>query len=130
MKPLDSMDDTVQRPMERPAAERSPPARLRFVFPRQLTGVVGLGDEDVVIGRRPEPGERGFKLEDPTVSRRHVALRWSTELRSHTVADLGSRNGSRVDGRDLTADDPVPVEDGDIVRIGDVITVYECGEAV
>jgi two-component system, NtrC family, response regulator GlrR len=124
------MDETVQRPMERPAAERPPPARLRFVFPRHITGVVRLGPEDVVIGRRPDAGERGFKLEDPTVSRRHFVVRWNTELKRHTGADLGSRNGSRIDGRDCTEEDPVPLEDGDIVRVGDVLTVYECGDAV
>ena len=64
------------------------------------------------------------QLLDATVSKEHAEMlqsegRW-------TIRDLGSRNGTRVNGREATA--PLPVAAGDRIEVGHVVlTVQEAG---
>ncbi|MHB8669511.1 MAG: FhaA domain-containing protein [Acidimicrobiales bacterium] len=72
--------------------------------------LVRLGDQPVVIGRLPECD---LALADPNVSRRHAELRpveggW-------VVVDLGSTNGTRVNGAGVTER---PLQDGDEITVG------------
>ena len=120
--------DTVQRTMSDRSDARADGAQVTVVFPRSLKGSIRLDDVDVVLGRRPRPDERGLKLDDPTTSRRHFVIRW--DGRQHVGIDLGSRNGSRVDGHDVRGADPEPLADGSVIRLGDVLLVYERGPAV
>ena len=92
--------------------------------PAALAEVIPLSSSELVFGRRPGPG--GARLDDPTVSRRHFAIRWDEQERTHLGRDLSSRNGSRVGGLRLEPEGaPQPLSDGDVVRIGDVLLVYE-----
>ena len=72
-----------------------------------------FGRGDVVIGS--EPGESGAQITDPTVSKRHALLRCMT--RSCRLYDLGSTNGTKVDGVELQG---VPLENGNIVKFGEI----------
>jgi hypothetical protein len=67
-----------------------------------------------LIGR--DPTVDGFVLLDSTISRRHAML----ELRHDTwmLADLGSSNGTFVEGRAVTTE--TPLRDGERVRFGGV----------
>lgn len=70
-------------------------------------------DSRTVIGR----GETcDLIVIDPDLSREHVEVRrtWN----GVTVADLGSKNGTRHNGELLTANVPVTLADGDVVRAG------------
>ena len=64
----------------------------------------------VVLGRGRDVD---FHLEDPNVSRRHTVVYW--EGGRMYVKDLGSTNGTFVNGRPVTAG---PVKDGDIITVG------------
>jgi pSer/pThr/pTyr-binding forkhead associated (FHA) protein len=66
---------------------------------------------DTLIGRGPDCR---ITLVDPLVSRHHARIRIGTELAM--LEDMGSRNGSRVNGRLIRA--PHVLSDGDRVRIG------------
>src|SRR6056297_1519259 len=57
----------------------------------------------------------GIVLDDPLVSRRHLCVEPATD--GVLVADLGSANGTTVDGADLDA--PAVVAPGRLVRLGD-----------
>lgn len=88
-----------------------PPGPLRLVL--DGTAHTLRPGESVVIGR-----DLGcdITLADGRTSRRHARVfvhqgRWS-------VADLGSSNGTFVDGRRLTAEQPVPLGDGGSFRLG------------
>lgn len=74
----------------------------------------------MVIGRG---SEADLRINDPGVSRRHAEFRVTggRGTPTVTVADLGSTNGTLVDGRRITE---APVDDGATVRIGNTdITV-------
>jgi class 3 adenylate cyclase len=59
----------------------------------------------------------GLVLRDPQVSRRHLEIR--TQGGQVIVTDLGSTNGSTVDGRPLM--EPTPLLPGVTVRLGDTV---------
>ena len=81
-------------------------------------------DVDVVAGRQPTTTELGIPLRrDGWASRRHAELRAIRDrgtLRLR-VRDLGSRNGTRVDGRRLEA--PVIAGVNQVVQIGSTLFV-------
>ena len=78
--------------------------------PNQTTLFVSVRGP-LVLGRECD----GLLLADPQVSRRHLALD-AVDGRV-MVSDLGSTNGSTVDGRRLV--EPVALEAGAVVRLGE-----------
>ncbi|WAS95734.1 sigma 54-interacting transcriptional regulator [Nannocystis punicea] len=101
-------------------------ARLVLVHPRGLGEAQVLGEAPVVLGRQRDAGQ--LVAAHKTVSRRHATLCWDPVAGCHTVADLGSRNGTWVDGRSVNAL-PVYLEDQAVLRFGDVLAVYERRDA-
>jgi hypothetical protein len=80
-------------------------------------------DGEVVVGR--QPGAAGLALADPGVSRRHAAVRESAG--SITVEDLGSSNGTFVNGRPISGE--VELADGDEIQIGGTMISVHSSEA-
>jgi hypothetical protein len=80
-------------------------------------GQVRLAKGDNLLGR----GRRvTVWLDSPTISRRHAKI---VVIGLHvTVEDLGSRNGTFVRGEKVTS--PVPINDGDEIRLGSVVLRY------
>ena len=66
---------------------------------------------EIIIGRGPECY---LRVDEPMVSRRHARLRVTAN--SVSVEDLGSRNGSRVNG--INATSAVSLNAGDILGVG------------
>src|SRR5512134_2330202 len=95
---------SVHRGPAQPEAGRRRPA-LVCAYPRPIA--LALPDSGTVIGRA-WVAERG--LADTEVSTSHLRVdRAGGGLR---VADVGSRNGTWVNGSRLSARDLVPLEDG------------------
>ena len=129
--PPDAVGETVDSTRQtahndedaRPAA-----GRLRAVYPRELRGVLDLGREQVVLGRLPDD-LTSPPLLHPTISRSHFVIEWDSGLQSHVGKDLGSRNGAWVNG--LPAGRGWhPLASGSVLRIGDVLFVYEDGHTL
>ena len=76
----------------------------------------GLLAEGAVIGRSPRTST--FVIEDGTLSRRHARL--FSESGAVYVEDLGSTNGTRVNGRALGEREPCAIRHGDRVELGAV----------
>ncbi|HXU02908.1 MAG TPA: sigma 54-interacting transcriptional regulator [Polyangia bacterium] len=95
------------------------PRRLIWRFPRSETDVplTWEGDGEKLIGR---DAGCAVCLPGNDVSRRHAALRKLDASGAITIADLGSRNGVRVDGRLVST---ARLETGNVVRIGGWIGV-------
>ncbi len=68
---------------------------------------------EVVLGRTPE---NDVVVPDEGASRKHAKI--SQEGEAFRVEDMGSSNGTRVNGQPLTR--PLTLRDGDLVQIGDV----------
>lgn len=116
---------TQTQPLEaRTAASVAPWARIRIVSPPEATMTLELRDaQSRVLGRGPTE-DGAVKIPHRTVSRSHVSLAFDPPTRTWTASDLGSRNGTWVDGVKLGRT-PVVVADGSVVRIGDVLAVFE-----
>jgi hypothetical protein len=105
----------VRGQLEQAHAGRAPRALLLVGGRRLLVppagGVIGRSrDCDVV-------------LDDAGVSRRHAELRPDGD--GWTLADLGSTNGVRVNGRELR--DRTPLRQGDHIELGSTEIVFEVG---
>jgi tRNA A-37 threonylcarbamoyl transferase component Bud32 len=97
------------------------PLRARLVFetgPLQGAPIL-LHQETMTIGRGA-----GFDLviHENTISR-HGHTRITFSNGAWYVEDLGSTNGTKINGRPITR--PVPLSPGDELRMGDVIATFE-----
>ncbi|MFJ4192058.1 FHA domain-containing protein [Kitasatospora sp. NPDC089509] len=110
---LNEPDPTADDPDDTPAA-----AELRVVGGPDAGGVHRLHGREIRIGRS---GEADVPLDDPDVSRLHLALHLGEDGRV-TVRDLGSTNGTTLDGRivpPLPPEAAVPLDNGALLRIGE-----------
>lgn len=77
-----------------------------------------ISGNQVVIGR-----EEGLDivLQDPEASRRHARINWQGGR--YTIEDLGSTNGTFVNGMQITI--PQPLNPGDSIGIGQTALVFQ-----
>ena len=72
----------------------------------------------VTIGRTRA---NNYPIKDPTVSQKHAFIEWQVDR--WVVVDVGSSNGSDVNGTVLVENQPVRLRNGDLIRFGDAIKV-------
>ncbi|HWC79927.1 MAG TPA: DUF3662 and FHA domain-containing protein [Pseudonocardiaceae bacterium] len=111
-------------PQEAPQQGYAPPAVQ--TGPRQMTASLQLDDGSNrnyplkqggnVVGRGQDAD---FRLPDTGVSRRHLEITWDGQ--SAMLADLGSTNGSTVNGQAVQT---WQLADGDVIRIGHSSLVF------
>lgn len=100
--------------LERSAMETPESARRAFLMVSTRGSVpvhFDLGGALIGIGRA---SDNDVILDDPMVSRHHCQLK--LQHGAYSFADLGSRNGSMVNGQPVTQ---VALGPGDLIRIGD-----------
>ncbi|MEU7044518.1 FtsK/SpoIIIE domain-containing protein [Streptomyces varsoviensis] len=97
-----------------PAGSPDASARLHVVAGPDAGGVHLLHGGRIDIGRS---ANADVPLDDPDVSRLHCAVTVTDEGRV-TVADLGSTNGTTLDGA-AVLDHPVPFPSGALLRVGE-----------
>ncbi|WP_327677404.1 FtsK/SpoIIIE domain-containing protein [Kitasatospora sp. NBC_00458] len=110
---LNEPDPTADDPDDGRAA-----AELRVVGGPDAGGVHRLHGREIRVGRS---GEADVPIDDPDVSRLHLALHLADDG-TVTVRDLGSTNGTTVDGRIVPAGQPeeaVPLDGTGLLRIGE-----------
>ncbi|HTM22217.1 MAG TPA: sigma 54-interacting transcriptional regulator [Kofleriaceae bacterium] len=121
-------DRTLSKAAARQTLRRPTEALLRAVYPPGLDWEIAVGRHRLVIGR--VSSEEGFPpLAHETVSRSHLAVDWDGGVRAHVGADLGSHNGTRINGNPVGTERH-PLKDGSILQLGDVLLVYEAGRGV
>ncbi|MEV4614054.1 FtsK/SpoIIIE domain-containing protein [Kitasatospora sp. NPDC049258] len=89
-------------------------AELRVIGGPDAGGVHRLHGEEIRLGRS---SEADVPLDDPDVSRLHLSLHLAADGRA-TVRDLGSTNGTRLDGWYLRGE-AAELADGGLVRLGE-----------
>jgi len=79
-----------------------------------------LYDDQITIGRA---ADNTLVIDDASVSSHHATL--TLEDTDYVLRDIGSTNGSRLNGKDLATDTPYRLQDGDSLRLGKVEGTYE-----
>ncbi|MER6119214.1 FtsK/SpoIIIE domain-containing protein [Streptomyces sp. NPDC001743] len=105
---------SLQVPGEDEAPDDAVPAQLHVIAGPDAGGVHLLHGGQIRIGRS---ADADVPLDDPDVSRLHCAVTVSPEGRV-SVADLGSTNGTSLDGADVR-DRPVRLNPGALLRLGE-----------
>ena len=72
--------------------------------------------DSVVLGRSPRNST--FLIDDPTISREHARL--FCDGGRLFVEDLGTTNGTRVNGQRIEPQSPAPIAHGDVIELGEV----------
>ena len=88
--------------------------------------VINLPDQDeFTIGRivegqviTPDVDLNPYEAYDKGVSRLHATIRINQEKNKIYVIDLGSANGSSVNGYEIPANSEVPLNHGDVLSLG------------
>ncbi len=103
------------------ARPRSAPARAAAKLTAQAGPASGqefpLNGDELVIGRS---ADNPVAIPDTSVSRKHALVRKTDS--GWAVSDLGSGNGTTLNGEALA--DETPLNDGDVIVIGDTELVY------
>ncbi|MCX5412186.1 FHA domain-containing protein [Streptomyces sp. NBC_00059] len=105
---------SLQVPGEGEAVDDAVPARLHVIAGPDAGGVHLLHGGQIRIGRS---AEADVPLDDPDVSRLHCAVTVSEDGRV-SVTDLGSTNGTSLDGTEVR-DRPVRLVPGALLRLGE-----------
>ncbi|HEX4621446.1 MAG TPA: FHA domain-containing protein, partial [Myxococcaceae bacterium] len=78
------------------------------------------------VGRLPD---NDLVIDDPSVSKRHALLSWDGSQRRCRVQDLGSLNGTSLNGVMLRSRE-APLNDGDLLVFGDTGYLYMLSETL
>ncbi len=103
------------------ATARAMPANFLIVLRGGTPGaMIPLPPEaELAIGRA---AENDLQLIDPGLSRHHARVAIAADGTA-TLADLGSTNGTFLNGARLFPREPAPLRDGDRLRLGPVVVV-------
>lgn len=108
-------DDPTKRPLLFEDAATSSIRTLEVVGPAATRRVILRRGQKVHLGRDVESD---VPLEDGLASRRHALLEIGDQV---LVTDLGSANGTRVDGEPLVAHQPRPLAPEHVLEIGSTV---------
>jgi hypothetical protein len=92
----------------------APAAHLLLIEPTEGTGAAFPMGEINLLGRA---ADNTIRIEDPTVSQHHARIAFRTG--QWILEDLGSRNGTRVNG--FTVEGPLVITYGDDLQFGEVM---------
>jgi phage tail-like protein len=85
-----------------------------------IVQVVPLNLPVITIGRAPD---NTLSLSDLLISRRHAEIRVQDGV--PVLIDVGSSNGTRVDGERILPNQPYPITTGTVVQVGSYTITYQ-----
>jgi serine/threonine protein kinase len=102
------------------------PATLKVLMPPQARWELPIREGDTLIGRQggEQPVQLDLDFYDPDgyVSRDHVKI--NAHNRRYMITDLGSANGTFVNGEPLTPNQGRPLHDNDRIRLGRIVLQF------
>jgi hypothetical protein len=101
----------------RPENVATGPVVLLFAFDElSVSTLPPLGEADeLIVGRQPDCE---LVIDEASASKRHASLKWDRTRNRCTVEDLGSTNGTFINGT-IKVRGEMPLRDGDIVSFGE-----------
>ncbi len=118
-------DESTPDAAERVSLVARDRASLRVTRGPQRGQIFALLKDELYIGRSTPSSNWEVALQDPTVSRPHAFL--VKEDESWKLFDLGSINGTSVNGQPITGGAAHRLRDGDRVVFGGTLTVFHTG---
>ena len=114
-------DESVDSDFQVPSVgvELVPRGCLVVVGGREAGRTYSLVHRESVIGRGSKVE---VQIDDGAISTRHAKIVW--EGHRHVLIDLGSTNGTFLNGTRLTPDTPAPLAFGDSVQVADIALAY------
>jgi pSer/pThr/pTyr-binding forkhead associated (FHA) protein len=95
---------------------------LRLPLDTAEQASVVLGRADALSGTAPDLDLEPYSGDLAGLSRRHASLTWRDG--QHWIADLNSVNWTYLNNQRLTPDRPMPLKNGDLLRLGNVLLTY------
>lgn len=105
-----------------PAAQTvqtSPQTNMECIWIQSLDGQIRfqIGHQDFVIGKSKDK-VNGVIIGNPAVSRVHCKILYQNG--TYFILDMGSSNGTFLDGKRVTATEPLPIQNGSRIRIANI----------
>lgn len=101
---------------------------LQITAGPQADAEIALETDTVTIGRATRSAQWDIALQDRAVSRPHAAITRG-EDGIWTIEDLGSANGTILNGVPLVANEPQPLQDGSVITLGETVALFRVGGA-
>jgi pSer/pThr/pTyr-binding forkhead associated (FHA) protein len=92
---------------------------LNITLPDGSQQTQELVEHVVTIGRVPD---NSIQIDDASVSSHHAQL--TLQGGNYVLQDTGSTNGTRLNGKSVTAQEEHPLQDGDQIRFGSIDVAY------
>ena len=83
-----------------------------------------LTADSLTIGRATTNAAWDLSLQDRAVSRPHACLEHDPATDEWRIIDLGSANGTLVNGRPITGDEGHVLRDGDVLTLGETLLLF------
>jgi len=93
--------------------------KLQIILPDGTDISQELTEDVVTIGR---VADNTIEIDDASVSSHHAQM--ALQGNDYILKDLGSTNGTRLNGKSIAAEEEQRLQDGDHVRFGSIETSY------
>jgi uncharacterized protein involved in exopolysaccharide biosynthesis len=94
-------------------------ACVAVVGGKEAGRIFSLIHRESVIGRGPSAQ---IRIDDGAISTKHAKIVW--DGKRHSLVDLGSTNGTFLNGRRLERNESTPLDFGDTIQVADIVLAY------
>ena len=120
--PVQHGENTIIQRMAASGGERNPESTVLLPLNGKGLPPLTVGGREILVGRSRSAG---IRIDHPMVSGRHLTIRRIGE--GVEVMDLGSTNGTYVNGRKIAPNQPVILHPGDRLSLGTDQVTYRLG---
>jgi uncharacterized protein involved in exopolysaccharide biosynthesis len=119
LNPADDQSSSAEIDVPSAHGEIVADACLAVVGGSEAGRIFALIHRESIIGRGPNAQVR---VDDGAISTKHAKIVW--DGKHHTLVDLGSTNGTFLNGRRLEPNEAVTLNFGDSIQVADIVLAY------